>query len=113
VRAFFLSCPDFNRPPISKALPDNSSRQFFGAFHIVCVECNAVAVAEIKLGNIAVQVFLAAVLIDAFHAAFEYGIEILNGVDGYVRPAKRRNEWPPWKRRAGWPSRQLLEPRRR
>jgi len=49
----------FVRPPIGEPLSNNSSCQFFGAFHIVHAERNAVAKANIELGNVAVQMFLA------------------------------------------------------
>ena len=41
---------------------------------------NAVAVAKIELGEIAVQVLLAAMLVDALHPAFEDREEALDGV---------------------------------
>ena len=43
----------------------------FGAHKIVEAERGAGVVAKIKFGEIAVHMFLAAMLIDAFHAAFE------------------------------------------
>ena len=55
----------------------------FGALGIVHAERDAVVVAEIKLRKIAVQVLLAAVLIDAAHAALEDREIVFNrvGVD--------------------------------
>jgi len=38
-----------------------------------------VSIAEIELGQIAVQVLLAAMLVDALHAAFEDRVIALNG----------------------------------
>ena len=44
------------------------------------LEGSAAIVAEIELGKVAMQVSLAAMLIDADHAALEHGKDILNGV---------------------------------
>ena len=54
-RAFCLSSPDFNRPPIGKALPDNALRQFLGAFHIVRAKRNAVRISEIEFRDVAMK----------------------------------------------------------
>src|SRR4051794_27910184 len=40
-------------------------------FPIVASKCNAVVVAEIVFGKVAMQMLFVAVLINAFHAAFE------------------------------------------
>ncbi len=48
-------------------------------------ERRATIVAEIELGKVAMQVSLAAMLIDADHAALEHGKDVLNriGVDDF------------------------------
>jgi hypothetical protein len=45
--------------------------QFLGAAHVANTKGYAVVIAKIKLCNVAVQMLLAAMLINAFHAAFE------------------------------------------
>jgi len=49
-------------------------------FYVIYAEPNAIAIAEIKLSEIAVQVLLAAMLIDALHAALEDRIVVLDGI---------------------------------
>jgi hypothetical protein len=61
-----------------------ASRAFYGkvrAFPVADAERNAVAIMEIKLRQIAVQVHLRAVLIDALHAALEDRIVAFDRVD--------------------------------
>ena len=47
---------------------------------VINAEFDPIGVAEIELGKIAVKVFLAAMLVDAHHAAFEYAVIALDGV---------------------------------
>src|SRR6266446_2800006 len=69
--------------PIRQPLPDNALQRSFGALYIINTEPNAIAVAEIELSKISVQVLFFAMLVDAFHAALEDRIEAFNriGVD--------------------------------
>ena len=59
------------RPAVGEALAHDALEAFRGAFTSLIAKRNAVVVAEIKLGQIAVQCFFAAMLIDALHAALE------------------------------------------
>jgi hypothetical protein len=72
--------------PVSEALSDDSLDCPFGALHVVYTKPNAVAVPEIKFGQISVQMFLFAMLIDAYHSAFENRVIALNRV-GVDNPA--------------------------
>src|SRR5437899_1424112 len=56
---------------IGEPLADDTFQRAFGAAHVVYAQLGAVAIAEIELGKIAVQVLLFAVLINADHAALE------------------------------------------
>ena len=57
-----------------------AQQRTFGAAGIVNAKLDAVRVAEIELGEIAVQMPLAAMLIDANHAALEDGEKALGGI---------------------------------
>jgi hypothetical protein len=48
-----------------------AAQREFSARHIIYAELRAIGIAEIKLGEIAVQVTFATMLIDALHAALE------------------------------------------
>ena len=72
---------------IGQSLADEALKHPVGPLQIVTAERHAVAVAEIELCQIAVQVFLFAVLIDAAHAAFEDGKEALNRIRVDEAPA--------------------------
>src|SRR5690606_16137101 len=78
----------FTSPPISEALSDHASNGHFGAVGIIYAKGDAVAVAEIELGKVAVQVLLGDVLVDALHAALEDRIVAFDrvGVDAATRP---------------------------
>src|SRR5579885_149466 len=65
---------------IGEPLADHALQQAFGALGIVHAKRDAVVVAEIKLRQIAVQMIVAAMLIDALHAALEHGEEAFDGV---------------------------------
>src|SRR3990167_6799902 len=67
-------------PPISKTLADDALQRFSSTHFIVHTERNAVAVAEIKLGKIAMQMLFLAVLINALHPALENRIVALDCV---------------------------------
>ena len=70
---------------ISQALPDDALQRASARCNIVNAELHAIAVAEIKFGQIPMQMLLFAVLIDAFHAALEDRIVALDGVGVMVR----------------------------
>ncbi len=70
----------FVRPSIGEALTDSALGDSAGALDVADPERNPVAVAEIELGKVAVQVMLAAVLVDAAHPAFEDREEAFDGV---------------------------------
>jgi hypothetical protein len=74
------------RRPIGQPLPDDALQRSFGAFHVIYAETHAVAIAEIKFREIAVQMFLAAMLVDADHAALEDGEEAFRGVSVDLAP---------------------------
>src|ERR1700683_1954491 len=57
--------------PIGEPLSDNSFHRSRGALHVIYAKPNAVAIAEIELRQIAVQVLFLAVLINALHAALK------------------------------------------
>lgn len=58
-------------PPIGQPLAYRATDRAIGALAVVNPELGAVAVAEIELCQIAVQVLLGAMLVDALHAALE------------------------------------------
>jgi hypothetical protein len=64
-----MESPGLIRAP--QALADEPAKDAVGPREIAATECDAVAVAEIELCQIAVQVLLAAVLVNAPHAALE------------------------------------------
>jgi hypothetical protein len=68
------------RRSISEPFSDDAFQCAIGAGYIIDAEPNAMAVPEIELGKVTVQVLLAAMLVDAFHAALEYRIEAFNGI---------------------------------
>src|SRR5262245_33091044 len=59
------------RPSIGEALADNAFGRDLGAHEIVVTERSARVVAEVVFRQIAVKVLLAAMLVDALHAALE------------------------------------------
>src|SRR5580692_3408887 len=69
--------------PIGKSLPNDTFYCPFSALHIVYAKPNAITVPKIIFCQIAVQMLLAAVLIDALHTALEDRIEAFDrvGVD--------------------------------
>src|SRR5208283_5221556 len=65
---------------ISEPLALDPAQGAFGARGIVNAEANTVGITEVKFGEIAVKMLLAAMLINANHAAFENAVIALNGV---------------------------------
>ena len=61
---------------MSESLADHASDGLIGPVLIINTNPNAVAVAEIKLRQIAVQMPLRAMLIHALHAAFEDAVSL-------------------------------------
>ena len=76
----YLCLPSVRRS-IGEPLPDDTLQRALGAFGIIYAELDAIAMAKIEFSHIAVQVLLGAMLINAFHAALEYGIVSLCRVD--------------------------------
>jgi hypothetical protein len=70
-RRGFLSLRDFTRLSIGQPLAFCTFQSELGAFGIFDAEGRTVAVSKIKFAQIPVQVFFAAMLIDALHAALE------------------------------------------
>src|SRR5690348_2405255 len=73
---FLFSSSRFLRPssislPISEPLADDTTERGFEARFIVNAECDAVVVPKIKLGKVAMQMGVAALLICAAHPAFK------------------------------------------
>src|SRR5712671_4761230 len=68
------------RRSIGESLPDDALQRPLSALYIVNAKSNAIAVAEIELGQISVQMLLFAMLIDALHATLEDRIIAFNGV---------------------------------
>ena len=58
-------------PPVGEALADDARERPFRALAVVDSEGDAVVVPEIELGEVAVQVLLAAMLANALHAPLE------------------------------------------
>lgn len=77
----------FTNPPIGKALVASHAKQIFGAFCIRDFQSGAAIVTEIELGKVAVQMSLAAMLIDANHAALEDREHVLNRVEWIDTPS--------------------------
>ena len=79
-----LSTPNHFLRPISRLIGEplagHTTEQAVSASLVVDPKCNPVAVAEIELGHIAMQVALRGVLIDAFHAALEDREKTFDGV---------------------------------
>src|SRR3954447_10984183 len=68
---FYLCSRVMTSPPIGKTLPFHSEQGRTCPAGIINAEPDAVVVTELELGQIAVQMLLVAMLIDAFHAALE------------------------------------------
>ena len=59
------------RRTIGQAFANDAFERTIRALHVINAQPDPVAVAKIKLGKIAVQVFFLAMLVNAFHAALE------------------------------------------
>jgi hypothetical protein len=68
------------RLPIRETLADNASDGALSALAIIYANSDPVAIAEVKLCEITVQMFLGTVLIGAFRAALENREVVFNGV---------------------------------
>ena len=71
-RAFCLGVSGVINPPIGQSLVAGHAKQIGGAFCIRDLKRCAAIIPEIELGKVAVQVCLAAMLIDSDHAALEH-----------------------------------------
>src|SRR5436190_4289385 len=69
---------------VGETLANDTTEHLVGASRIIAAVRNAVAVAELELGKIPVQVLLGAELIDAAHPALEDGKRALDGVGSHV-----------------------------
>jgi hypothetical protein len=65
---------------MGESLALGATQDVASAFGIVHAEGNPIVVPEIKLGEVAVQMFLANVLIDIVDAAFQDGEEAFGGL---------------------------------
>jgi hypothetical protein len=74
---------------ISLSLAFDAVQREFGAVGIVYAYCDAVRVPEVELSQAAVKVLLAAMLLDAYHAALEDAVIALDGIgaDGHASSA--------------------------
>src|SRR5437588_858655 len=70
------------RRSISKPLADDAFERKFGACGVVDPKRDAVRIPEIELCQISMQVLLFAMLIHAFHSAFEDRVVPFDGVGG-------------------------------
>jgi hypothetical protein len=71
-------------PPIGQTLTSSALNREGAPFGIVHAQGNAVRISEIELAQIAVQVLLGAMLIDALHASLEDRIVAFNRVGGDI-----------------------------
>ena len=78
------------RPLISQTLALDTDKRVFRALNISNPKFNAVIIAEIKLRDIAMQMSLAAMLIDALHAALEDAEKTFNSVRVHVGRERTR-----------------------
>src|SRR5262249_17537327 len=69
--AFCLSVFGFTNPPIGQTLSAGLKDDLGSALRVLDAEARAIVVTKIELGNVAMQVRFATVLIDALHAALE------------------------------------------
>src|ERR1700729_1832529 len=69
-----------SRPRVSEALSNDTLDCSLSALHVVNTKTDAIAIAEIELRKIAVQMAFAAMLVNALHAAFEDRIESFDGI---------------------------------
>lgn len=65
---------------IGQPLADDALQQTISAGNVINTQGHAVTIAEIELGKVAVQMVMAAMLVDALHAALEYRKEAFDGI---------------------------------
>jgi len=65
---------------ISEPLADDTHKGALGSLHVIYAEPDAIAIAEVEFAQIAVQMALIAVLVDALRATFEDAVKALKGV---------------------------------
>ena len=65
---------------IGEPLADDTGQELVGALGVIDAERHTIAVPEIELGQIPIQVVMAAMLIDTLHATFEDREKALDGV---------------------------------
>jgi hypothetical protein len=63
---------------IGEALADDALNSTFGALYVIYAKPDAIAIAEVELGKVAVQMLFTA--IDASHATFENRVVSFNGI---------------------------------
>ena len=66
--------------PVGQSLSDDALNGPFGSLNVVYAQPDPIGIAEIELREIAVQMLLFAVLVDAFHATLENRVVALDGV---------------------------------
>ena len=65
---------------IGEAFPNDAFDRALGALYVIYAKPNAIAIAKIEFGKVAVQMAFAAMLVDAFHTALEDRKVAFNGV---------------------------------
>jgi hypothetical protein len=76
------------RLPVNQPLSHNACQREFGARNVIEAGLDSMRIAEIELGKVAVKVFFAAMLVDAFHTALENRVIAFDGVRIYL-PTRR------------------------
>ena len=74
---------------ISEPLANNTTKEFIGPLGIVNAPGNALAIAEVKLGKVAMKMMFFAMLIHTLHTTFEDGEKALHGIGMNGRISKR------------------------
>ncbi len=69
-----------NSGAISEALANDTNQSNLGPGYVVNAKANPVIIAEVEFADVAVQMGLRAVLVDALHAALEHAVKAFNGV---------------------------------
>jgi hypothetical protein len=68
------------RRPVGQSLAYNALERGNSALLVVYAQSDAIVIAEVELSDIAMQMLLAAVLVNVLYAALEHAVEALNGV---------------------------------
>lgn len=76
----YLCFPSVSRS-VSQPLPDDALQSALGALSVIYSELDAIAMAEIELADISVQMLLRAVLVDTLHSALENAVISLSRID--------------------------------